>query len=141
MKYSVHWYENRGGMPLLVNGKKEMVFDTYEEAKAFFDEELANTRYKRIDDLDREPSEEEYAKYSSQLELIMYDPQNPAICEDLEFAENYLVAGSDFGTGRPATGRTHAVSVRLTKEAFELLQRQRNKSEYIDRLIKEARSE
>lgn len=52
------------------------------------------------------------------------------------------VAGSGFATGRPATGRTHAVSVRLTAEAFELLKRQRNKSEYIDNLIKkEARSE
>lgn len=42
-----------------------------------------------------------------------------------------------FAQGRPATGRTFAVSVRITKEAAEILSTKRNKSEYIDKLIKE----
>lgn len=44
--------------------------------------------------------------------------------------------GSDFATGRPKTGRTHAISVRISQEAMEMLSRQHNKSEYIDELIK-----
>ena len=42
-----------------------------------------------------------------------------------------------FATGRPATKRTHAVSVRITKEAAEILSTKKNKSEYIDNLIKQ----
>ena len=45
-------------------------------------------------------------------------------------------AGSKFATGRPATGRTHAISVRISSEAYELLRGKKNKSEYIDWLIK-----
>jgi hypothetical protein len=46
-------------------------------------------------------------------------------------------AGSAYATGRPATGRTFAVSVRITKEAADILNTKRNKSEYIDHLIKQ----
>ena len=42
-----------------------------------------------------------------------------------------------FAQGRPATGRTFAVSVRITKEAADILNTKRNKSEYIDHLIKQ----
>ncbi len=42
-----------------------------------------------------------------------------------------------FATGRPATARTYAVSVRITKEAAEILSTKKNKSEYIDNLIKQ----
>jgi hypothetical protein len=42
------------------------------------------------------------------------------------------------GGGRPATDRNVAISVRISQEANELLKQQKNKSEYIDRLIKEA---
>ena len=42
-----------------------------------------------------------------------------------------------FATGRPATKRTYAVSVRITKEAAEILSTKKNKSEYIDNLIKQ----
>lgn len=42
------------------------------------------------------------------------------------------------GGGRPPTDRNISLSVRISKEAHELLKVQRNKSEYIDRLIKEA---
>ena len=42
-----------------------------------------------------------------------------------------------FATGRPATGRTFAVSVRITKEAADILNTKRNKSAYIDHLIKQ----
>lgn len=128
------WNESRGNTPLLSNGKREMVFSSYEEAKAFFDSELKNTSYKKIDDLGTVGKE--YEKFLSQLELLMFDPANPAVCEDLEFADNYLVAGSSFGTGRPFTGRTHSVTVYLSQEAFEVLKSKKNKSKYIDELIK-----
>ena len=42
-----------------------------------------------------------------------------------------------FAQGRPATKRTYAVSVRITKEAAEILSTKKNKSEYIDNLIKQ----
>ena len=45
------------------------------------------------------------------------------------------VAGSDFATGRPATGRNKGLSVRISEEAYNLIKREKNKSEYIDRLI------
>lgn len=50
-------------------------------------------------------------------------------------------AGTAFGTGRPATGRKYPVTIRISEEAYELLHQKRNKSEYIDILIKkDARS-
>ena len=45
------------------------------------------------------------------------------------------VAGSDFATGRPATGRNKGLSVRVSEEAYEIIKKEKNKSEYIDRLI------
>jgi len=45
------------------------------------------------------------------------------------------VAGSDFATGRPATGRNKSLSVRVSEEAYNLIKKEKNKSEYIDRLI------
>ena len=45
-------------------------------------------------------------------------------------------AGSTFASGRPATGRSKAVSVRLTEQAYEILKSKKNKSAYIDRLIR-----
>lgn len=48
-----------------------------------------------------------------------------------------MEAGSKFGTGRPATGRTHAVTIRLSEAAYSVLERKKNKSKYIDALIKE----
>ena len=44
--------------------------------------------------------------------------------------------GTAFGTGRPATGRSHPVTIRVSDEAFEILGHVRNKSEYIDTLIR-----
>ena len=46
--------------------------------------------------------------------------------------------GSRPGVGRPTTDRNVSVNFRISQEAAELLKRQKNKSEYIDRLIKEA---
>lgn len=43
--------------------------------------------------------------------------------------------GSAWGTGRPSTGRTHPVTVRLSDLAFEALGKIKNKSQYIDSLI------
>lgn len=43
--------------------------------------------------------------------------------------------GSAWGTGRPSTGRTHPVTVRLSDLAFEALGKVKNKSQYIDSLI------
>lgn len=45
------------------------------------------------------------------------------------------VAGSDFATGRPPTGRNRGLSVRISEEAYNFVKREKNKSEYIDRLI------
>lgn len=47
------------------------------------------------------------------------------------------VAGSDFATGRPATGRNRGLSVRISEEAYNLIKKEKNKSEYIDKLILE----
>lgn len=46
-----------------------------------------------------------------------------------------MKAGTTFASGRPSTGRSKAVSVRVTEEAYEILKSKRNKSAYIDRLI------
>lgn len=45
------------------------------------------------------------------------------------------VAGSTFATGRPPTGRNRGLSVRISEEAYNFVKREKNKSEYIDRLI------
>lgn len=45
-------------------------------------------------------------------------------------------AGTAFATGRPATGRKYPVTVRISEEANELIHKIKNKSEYIDILIK-----
>ena len=47
------------------------------------------------------------------------------------------MSNNKFAQGRPATGRTFAVSVRITKEAADILNTKRNKSEYLDHLIKQ----
>ena len=47
------------------------------------------------------------------------------------------MSNNKFAQGRPATGRTFAVSIRITKEAADILNTKRNKSEYIDHLIKQ----
>lgn len=47
-----------------------------------------------------------------------------------------MKAGTKFATGRPATGRTFAISVRISHEAAEILNTKKNKSQYIDGLIK-----
>lgn len=41
------------------------------------------------------------------------------------------------GSGRPPTDRKFAISVRVSKDAFEMLAKIDNKSEYIDNLIKQ----
>ena len=51
-----------------------------------------------------------------------------------------MKAGSTFASGRPYTGRSKAVSVRLTEVAYEILKTKKNKSAYIDRLIRIAES-
>lgn len=40
------------------------------------------------------------------------------------------------GAGRPANNRNIMVAVRISKEAADILNTQKNKSEYIDELIK-----
>ena len=50
---------------------------------------------------------------------------------------NKSTRGGWHGGIRPATGRTFAVSVRITKEAADILNTKRNKSAYIDNLIKQ----
>lgn len=41
------------------------------------------------------------------------------------------------GAGRPSTDRSHAVTIRISEEAFQKLKAQKNKSEVLDQLIKE----
>lgn len=43
--------------------------------------------------------------------------------------------GTAFGTGRPATGRTHPITIRISDEALKILAAVKNKSEFIDYLI------
>lgn len=50
------------------------------------------------------------------------------------------MSNNKFAQGRPATGRIFAVSVRITKEAAETLSTKKNKSEYIDSLIRKDRA-
>ena len=45
--------------------------------------------------------------------------------------------GTAFGTGRPATGRTHPVTIRLSDIAYNWLTQISNKSAYIDNLIRQ----
>ena len=47
-----------------------------------------------------------------------------------------MKSGIKFASGRPATGRTVAISVRISKQAAEILSKKKNKSEYIDVLIR-----
>ena len=42
------------------------------------------------------------------------------------------------GGGRPSTDRNVAVTVRISQEAADILSQQKNKSEFIDTLIKES---
>lgn len=50
--------------------------------------------------------------------------------------EDMKKPGSAWGTGRPWTGRTHPVTVRLSDWAFKALGKVKNKSLYIDSLIR-----
>lgn len=45
--------------------------------------------------------------------------------------------GRRAGSGRPANDRSYMVGVRVTKEAYDILQKHPNKAEYIDNLIKQ----
>ena len=51
-----------------------------------------------------------------------------------------MKSGTKFASGRPATGRIHAISVRISQEAANILSTKKNKSEYIDGLIKKDRT-
>ena len=42
------------------------------------------------------------------------------------------------GGGRPTTDRNIAVTIRISQEAADILSQQKNKSEFIDTLIKES---
>lgn len=46
-----------------------------------------------------------------------------------------VTPGSRFASGRPATGRTHSITIRLSAAAYDILKDQKNKSAYIDKLI------
>lgn len=54
-----------------------------------------------------------------------------------KYSAQYKVPGSDFATGRPATGRTHAITVRVSQEAADILKGVTNKSQLVDQLIKD----
>ena len=46
--------------------------------------------------------------------------------------------GGSRGGGRPVTDRNVAVTIRISQESANILKEQRNKSEFIDTLIKES---
>ena len=46
-----------------------------------------------------------------------------------------IQAGTAFATGRPATGRIHPVTFRISTEALAILSIVPNKSEFVDQLI------
>ena len=46
--------------------------------------------------------------------------------------------GGSRGGGRPVTDRNVAVTIRISQEAADILKEQRNKSEFIDTLIKKS---
>ena len=46
--------------------------------------------------------------------------------------------GGSRGGGRPVTDRNVAVTIRISQEASDILSQQKNKSEFIDTLIKES---
>lgn len=54
--------------------------------------------------------------------------------------ESMKKPGSAWGTGRPSTGRTHPVTIRLSDYAYAMLTQVSNKSKYIDNLIRQDNS-
>lgn len=46
--------------------------------------------------------------------------------------------GGSRGGGRPVTDRNVAVTIRISQEAADILKAQKNKSEFIDTLIKQS---
>ena len=53
----------------------------------------------------------------------------------------YSGRGGSRGGGRPTTDRNIAVTIRISQEAAEKLNKAKNKSEFIDRLIKQSEIE
>jgi hypothetical protein len=47
--------------------------------------------------------------------------------------------GGSRGGGRPVTNRNVAVTIRISQEAADILSQQKNKSEFIDTLIKQSK--
>ena len=46
-----------------------------------------------------------------------------------------ITPGSQFATGRPATGRNKTITIRISDRAADILKDVHNKSELIDKLI------
>lgn len=46
-----------------------------------------------------------------------------------------ITPGSRFASGRPATGRTHTITLKISALANDILHKQSNKSAYVDKLI------
>lgn len=46
-----------------------------------------------------------------------------------------ITPGSRFATGRPATGRTHTITLKISALANKILHEHSNKSAFIDKLI------
>ena len=56
----------------------------------------------------------------------------------MESNEKKQHGGRRPNAGRPANDRSYMIGVRVTKEAYDKFQSVSNKSEFIDKLIKEA---
>lgn len=68
--------------------------------------------------------------------MKIIQPYRIAVKRNTMEKEEMKKPGSTWGTGRPSTGRTHPVTIRLSDYAFEALSKVKNKSLYIDSLIR-----
>ena len=66
-------------------------------------------------------------------------PFKPDISKTMAQNEQHPGWGGSRGGGRPVTDRNVAVTIRISQEAADILSQQKNKSEFIDMLIKQSK--
>ena len=55
--------------------------------------------------------------------------------KNIKMNKEKITPGTQFATGRPATGRNKTITIRISERAAEILKDVHNKSELIDNLI------
>ena len=55
--------------------------------------------------------------------------------KNIKMDKEKITPGSRFATGRPSTGRTHSITLRISLSAKKILHEHSNKSAFIDKLI------